>query len=87
MRRKRVSFPRRVRFAVVKRFIRLFPDAFMSCARGGGWQLYWGYGEKGYHGKHKKWRYIAHVDDTPETEEDRDKYYFYGNVWYNHRNL
>ena len=68
MKAKRRSFPRRCSFAAARRMMRLYPDVFMSGARGGGWQLYCGYGERGYHGHHKKWQYIAHVHDTPETD-------------------
>ena len=81
MKAKQVSLPRRVSFDAANRFMRRYSNTFMSAARGGGWQLYCGYGEKSYHGYHKKWAQIAFVDNTPETYEDRDKYGFWGN-WY-----
>ena len=82
---EKVEFPleRSCSFPAALRYMRCFPDAFMSCADGEGWYLYIGYGERGYFGRHKEQRPIARVVDTPDDLETREKYGFWGNWWKN----
>ena len=63
---------RKTNFNVAKRYIRMVSGSFMTCMHGNGWILYKDRGQV-----------IAHVDNTPDTDQERDKYCFHGNWWQN----